>query len=221
VASAAVIYFLRTLVGRRIPLNEGCLEPVEIHIPKGSLLDPPPGAAVAAGNVETSQRIVDVLLGAAGKCAASQGTMNNLTLGNARFAYYETIAGGAGAGATFDGASAVHTHMTNTRITDAEVLETRYPLRVWRFCIRPNSGGSGLHPGGDGVIRELELLEDMQGALIAGRRTTQPFGLCGGGAAASGSALLDERPLTASATFQASAGSRLCIETPGGGGYGA
>ncbi len=221
VTIAAVIYFLRTLVGHRIPLNSGCLEPVDIHIPAGSLLDPPSGSAVAAGNVETSQRIVDVLLGAAELCAASQGTMNNVTLGNDRFAYYETIAGGAGAGENHGGASGVHTHMTNTRITDPEVLETRFPLRLLRFCLRRGSGGAGRQSGGDGVIRELVLLEDMQGAVIAERRKTRPFGLRGGAPGAAGKSSLDGVLLAGSEGFVARAGSHLCIETPGGGGFGA
>ncbi|MEZ4224022.1 MAG: hydantoinase B/oxoprolinase family protein [Polyangiaceae bacterium] len=219
VTVAAVIYFLRCLVAERIPLNAGCLDPVELRIPRGSMLDPPAGSAVAAGNVETSQRIVDVLLAAAGLCAASQGTMNNLTLGNAKFQYYETIAGGAGAGPGYAGASGVHTHMTNTRITDPEVLERRYPMRLVAFALRPGSGGDGAFRGGLGIRREFELLEPMHGSLIADRRRHPPFGLEGGSPGATGSADLDGAPLDG--TFEASAGSRLCILTPGGGGYGA
>ncbi|MBC7173543.1 MAG: hydantoinase B/oxoprolinase family protein, partial [Polyangiaceae bacterium] len=161
VTVAAVLYVLRTMVGRPIPLNGGCLEPVELLIPEGSLLDPPPGHAVAAGNVETSQRVVDVLLGALGLAAASQGTMNNLTFGDATFGYYETIAGGAGALADADGASGVHTHMTNSRITDPEILEARFPVRLRRFELRRGSGGRGRHRGGDGLVRELELLAPL------------------------------------------------------------
>lgn len=150
VVEAAVIYVLRALVAERIPLNGGCLAPVEIRVPAGSLLDPPAGAAVVGGNVETSQRVVDVLLGALGAVAASQGTMNNVAFGNARFGYYETVGGGAGAGPGWDGASGVHTHMTNTRITDAEVLETRYPVRLVRFALRRGSGERGATAGATG-----------------------------------------------------------------------
>ncbi len=171
VVMAAVIYVLRTLVAADIPLNQGCLAPVEVIIPPRSILDPSPGRAVAAGNVETSQRVVDVLLGALGLAAASQGTMNNLTLGNARFGYYETIAGGAGAGPTFRGAHAIHTHMTNTRITDAEVLELRFPLRLLRFEVRRGSGGRGRQPGGDGVIRSITRSVAAIRSSIAGGST--------------------------------------------------
>jgi 5-oxoprolinase (ATP-hydrolysing) len=153
VVQAAVIYVLRSLVAERIPLNGGCLEPVSIAIPPGSLLDPPRGSAVVGGNVETSQRIVDVLLGALGRAAASQGTMNNVAFGDATFGYYETIGGGAGAGPGFDGASGVHTHMTNTRITDPEILEVRHPVRLVAFALRRGSGGAGRHRGGDGLVR--------------------------------------------------------------------
>ena len=223
VTVAAVIYVLRCLVGSPIPLNSGCLAPIELVIPEGGLLDPPPAVAVCGGNVETSQRIVDVLLGALGLAAASQGTMNNLTLGNAGFAYYETICGGAGATALGRGASAVHTHMTNTRITDPEVLEARFPLRLWRFAVRRGSGGvasPGGHGGGDGVIRELELLEPMQVAILSQRRTAQPFGLGGGGPGASGHNWLDGAELDGAVSVAAAAGARLRLDTPGGGGFG-
>lgn len=221
VTVAAVIYVLRCLVGAPIPLNSGCLAPVELIIPEGCLLDPPPGVAVCGGNVETSQRVVDVLLGALELAAASQGTMNNLTLGNRGFAYYETLCGGAGATARGPGASAVHTHMTNTRITDPEILEARFPLRLVRFAIRRGSGGAGRHPGGDGVIRELELLEPMEISLLSQRRAQRPFGLAGGRAALAGHNWLDANELGGSANVRARAGSILRIETPGGGGYGA
>lgn len=220
VVVAAVIYFLRSLVGAAIPLNAGCLRPVELVIPEGCLLNPSPGAAVAGGNVETSQRIVDVLLAAAGRAAASQGTMNNLTFGSDRFGYYETIAGGAGAGPNFAGASAVHTHMTNTRITDPEVLEARAPVRVLRFAVRADSGGAGRFAGGDGIVRELEFLDAVDGAVLSERRERAPFGLAGGEAARPGANFLDDVPLGGKATFRAHAGSVLRIETPGGGGYG-
>ena len=220
VTIAAVIYVLRTLVGSPIPLNSGCLRPVTLNIPAGSLLDPDPDRAVAGGNVETSQRIVDVLLGALGKAAASQGTMNNLTFGTAAFGYYETIAGGAGATPNADGASGVHTHMTNTRITDPEVLESRFAVRLRRFGLRPGSGGDGLHRGGDGVVRELELLEPMTVSLLSERRTRAPFGLAGGHAGAPGRTTHNDRDIGGKATFDAAAGDVGRVETPGGGGDG-
>jgi 5-oxoprolinase (ATP-hydrolysing) len=170
--------------------------------------------------VETSQRIVDVLLGAFGLGAASQGTMNNLSFGSHDFGYYETIAGGAGAGPTFDGASAVHTHMTNTRITDPEVLEARFPVRLHQFAIRRGSGGAGAHRGGDGVIREIEALIPLQLSLITSRRTTQPFGLSGGRSGAAGINWVAGRPVPSSFSGSLAPGERVRIETPGGGGYG-
>src|SRR5262249_42164899 len=186
VSVAAVIYVLRALVGEDIPLNSGCLRPVTLTIPSHSVLDPDPERAVCGGNVETSQRVVDVLLGALDRLAACQGTMNNLTFGNARFGYYETIGGGAGAGPGFDGASGVHTHMTNTRITDPEVLESRFPVRVIEFSLRAGSGGAGKWRGGDGLVRELEFLEPMHVSILSERRTRAPFGLAGGGPGATG-----------------------------------
>jgi len=226
VVRAVVLYVLRTLIRENVPLNAGCLVPVEIVIPPDSLLDPSPPAAVAGGNVETSQCIADVLLAAFGAAAASQGTMNNLTFGNDRHQYYETICGGAGAGPGFDGASAVHTHMTNSRLTDVEVLEQRYPVRVVQFSIRAGSGGSGRWRGGDGVVREFEFLEPMHLSLLANRRRLTPFGLAGGQDAAAGRDTIIRRSgateqLTSSAEFEVSAGDRLRIETPGGGGFGA
>src|SRR5690606_33853060 len=168
------------------PLNEGCLAPVRLIIPEKSLLSPSPDRPVAAGNVETSSRIVDVLLGALGLAAASQGTMNNLSFGNEAFGYYETIAGGAGAGPTFSGASGVHTHMTNTRITDPEVLEERFPVRLVEFSLRAQSGGSGKYRGGDGVSRTIEALTHLKFSLLTTRRDTAPFGLAGGGSGTAG-----------------------------------
>ena len=221
VTLACVLYFLRTLVGAPIPLNSGCLRPVEIHIPRGSVLSPTPGHAVCGGNVETSQRVVDVLLAAAGRAAASQGTMNNLSFGGPSWSYYETIAGGAGAGPGFPGASAVHTHMTNTRITDPEVLESRYPVRLERFSVRWGSGGRGAQRGGDGVVRELTFLEATEVAIVSERRLRAPFGLAGGEPGARGRNLLDGRDVGGSASLRVEAGARLVIETPGGGGYGA
>lgn len=220
VTMAALIYVLRTLVGAPIPLNSGCLRSVALVIPPGSILAPDAACAVAGGNVETSQRIVDVLLGALGKAAASQGTMNNLTFGNERFGYYETIAGGAGATAIGPGASGVHTHMTNTRITDPEVLEARFPVRLRRFSLRQGSGGAGRHRGGDGVIREIELLEPMRVSILSERRTRRPFGLAGGQPGAPGRNLHNDRDVGGKASFEAAAGDVICIETPGGGGFG-
>jgi 5-oxoprolinase (ATP-hydrolysing) len=220
VTSAAVIYVLRVLAGRKIPLNAGCLRHVDIRLPAPSLLAPSARAAVAAGNVETSQRVVDVLFGALGSVAASQGSMNNLCFGNESFGYYETIAGGAGAGPDFAGASAVHTHMTNTRLTDPEVLERRFPVRVRELSLRRGSGGAGHTRGGDGLCRELEFLEPLAVSLISQRRTIAPFGLAGGAPGAKGRNLLNGAELPGSFEIQVKPGDRLRIETPGGGGYG-
>jgi 5-oxoprolinase (ATP-hydrolysing) len=220
VTTAAVLYVLRTLAGAGIPLNAGCLRPVELHIPAPSLLSPPPGAAVAAGNVETSQRIVDVLLGALGVAAASQGTMNNVCFGDASFGYYETVGGGAGAGATFHGASAVHTHMTNTSLTDPEVLERRFPVRVRELSVRRGSGGAGAFRGGDGICRELEFLAPLRLSVISERRTRAPFGLRGGAPGAPGANLLNGSPMPGSFEINVKPGDRFRIETPGGGGFG-
>jgi 5-oxoprolinase (ATP-hydrolysing) len=231
IVSAAAIYCFRCLIGEDIPLNSGVLAPVEIVLPEGMLNPPAKGdpaqcPAVAGGNVETSQRVVDVILGALGVVAASQGTMNNLTFGDARFGYYETLCGGSGAGPDFDGADAVHTHMTNTRLTDPEVLETQYPVQLRRFEIRGGSGGKGRHRGGNGVRREIEFLAPVEVSLLTQRRERAPFGLCGGeeGARgrnrikrAGGEAYEDLGPI---ARLEAARGDRLLIETPGGGGYG-
>jgi 5-oxoprolinase (ATP-hydrolysing) len=231
VVKAAVIYVLRTLVAEPIPLNAGCLGPVEIVVPEGSILSPGPGAAVAAGNVETSQRVVDVLLAATGRCAASQGTMNNVTFGDGTFGYYETIAGGAGAGGPwqgadgFDGASGVHTHMTNTRITDPEVLESRYPVRLVRFGFRAGSGGKGRWRGGDGLVRHLRFLAPLRVSLLCERREVAPFGLAGGAPGKAGCNVLlrsgtEPEELPGRCTVDVAAGDDLVIETPGGGGFG-
>jgi len=225
VVQAAVIYVLRALVAERIPLNGGCLDPVEIRVPAGCLLDPPAGAAVVGGNVETSQRVVDVLLGALGLAAASQGTMNNVAFGDARYGYYETIGGGAGAGDGWHGASGVHTHMTNTRITDAEVLEARHPVRLREFALRRGSGGNGRFRGGDGLCRSYEFLAPVTVSLMSERRTTAPYGLAGGepGARGRNSVVRSDgrrQELPGRITLELAAGDRLRIETPGGGGYG-
>jgi 5-oxoprolinase (ATP-hydrolysing) len=225
IARAVVLYAFRTLIDEAIPLNDGCLAPLEIRLPEHSIVNPRYPAAVVAGNVETSQCMTDALLAALNACAASQGTMNNLTFGNERYQYYETICGGAGAGPDFDGASAVHTHMTNSRLTDPEVLEWRYPIRVLRFEIRRGSGGDGAFRGGDGAIREIEFLEPMSAAILSSRRRVAPFGLAGGCDAEPGSNRVvrnDGRieTLSGTAAVELSAGDRLVIETPGGGGYG-
>jgi 5-oxoprolinase (ATP-hydrolysing) len=225
VCLAAVLYVFRTLIDRPIPLNEGCLEPLEVIIPPGSLLDPAPPAAVAAGNVETSQCIVDALYGALGILAASQGTMNNLTFGDARLQYYETIAGGAGAGPDFEGCDAVQTHMTNSRLTDPEILEAKFPVLVREFSIRRGSGGRGRYRGGDGTVRKLEFRASMSGALLANHRRIAPFGVKGGAAATPGAASIQRatgavEQLGATARFDLEPGDQLTIESPGGGGYG-
>jgi 5-oxoprolinase (ATP-hydrolysing) len=225
VVHAAVIYVLRSLVAERIPLNGGCLDPVEIVIPEGSILDPPRGSAVVGGNVETSQRVVDVLLGALGIVAASQGTMNNVTFGDAGFGYYETIGGGAGAGAGFAGASAVHTHMTNTRITDAEILEDRYPVRLLRFALRSGSGGAGRYPGGEGIERCYEFTAPVRATLLTERRVYPPYGMDGGSPGSCGRnrvvrAGASPEDLPAKCSIALEPGDRLVIETPGGGGFG-
>ena len=225
VVQAAVIYVVRTLVAERIPLNDGCLGPVEIVIPEGCLLDPPPDAAVVGGNVETSQRVVDVLLGALGVAAASQGTMNNVTFGDESFGYYETIGGGAGAVPGFDGASGVHTHMTNTRITDPEVLEARHQVRILEFSLRRGSGGAGRWRGGDGLVRRYQFTAPVTVSLLTQRRSCAPFGLAGGSAGAPGRNRVERgdgrvEELPGKATVALEAGESLCIETPGGGGYG-
>jgi len=226
VVRAAVIYVLRSLVSERIPLNGGCLDPVEIAIPVGSILDPPRGSAVVGGNVETSQRVVDVLLGALGRAAASQGTMNNVTFGDESFGHYETIGGGAGATALSAGASGVHTHMTNTRITDPEILEARFPVRLLEFGIRVGSGGTGAHRGGDGIIRRYEFLQPVVVSLMTERRVRAPFGLEGGGPGAKGLNRVrrhgerETERLPGRVEVALGAGDELWIETPGGGGFG-
>jgi 5-oxoprolinase (ATP-hydrolysing) len=225
VCRAAVLYVFRTLVDHDIPMNEGCLRPLRIIVPAGSLLNPIAPAAVVAGNVETSQCVVDALYGALRTMAAAQGTMNNLTFGNARYQYYETICGGAGAGPGFNGESAVHTHMTNSRLTDPEVLESRYPVLLRRFEIRRGSGGAGEFHGGDGAIREIEFREAMTAAILSNHRRVAPFGMAGGQPGALGINRVrraggTEELLAASAEIAVAAGDTIIIETPGGGGYG-
>lgn len=226
VTTAAVLYAFRCLAGTELPLNEGCLKPLTIIIPEGSFLAPPPGAAVVAGNTEVSQAVTVALLGAMGVCASAQATMNNFLFGNAKHQYYETICGGAGAGPGFDGCSAVHTHMTNTRITDPEVMELRHPVRVEEFSIRRGSGGAGKFHGGDGVIRKIRFLEPMTATITASRRVIAPFGLEGGAPGALGEQFIERangtiEPLPGRAAAELAAGDAIIIATPGGGGYGA
>jgi 5-oxoprolinase (ATP-hydrolysing) len=224
VVRAAVLYVFRCLVNERIPLNDGCIEPIRIIIPEKCIINPTAGRAVVGGNVETSQRVVDVLLGALGIAAASQGTMNNLTFGDETFGYYETICGGAGAAENYHGASGVHTHMTNTRITDPEILETRHPVRLLRFSLRPNSGGNGRWRGGDGVIRHFKFLKALKISLLSQRRRIAPFGFAGGEAGKVGEnvrRLIDgtQIQLEGNTSYHAEAGEELMICTPGGGGW--
>lgn len=230
IVRSVALYVLRLLVAETLPLNEGLLRAVELRIPQGLLNPPFPedaarAPAVVGGNIETSQRLVDVLLKALGLAACSQGTMNNVLFGNERFGYYETVCGGAGAGPGWAGASAVHTHMTNTRITDPEVLEHRYPVRVARFEIRRGSGGAGRWPGGDGVVRELEFLEPMQLSVLTQHREERPYGREGGEPGARGRQQVIRAsgvqvPLTSVDGCEVEPGDRLILETPGGGGWG-
>jgi 5-oxoprolinase (ATP-hydrolysing) len=230
VVRSAVLYVLRLLIAEPLPLNEGILRPVDIRIPPGMLNppfpeDPAEAPAVVGGNVETSQRLVDTLIKALGLAACSQGTMNNLLFGNARFGYYETVCGGAGAGPGFAGASAVHTHMTNTRITDPEVVEHRYPVRVESFGIRRGSGGEGRWRGGDGAVRELTFLEPMSLSLLSQHRVEAPYGMAGGGPGRPGRQTLirasgEVEELAPVDGREVGPGDRLVLETPGGGGWG-
>ncbi|MGW8251871.1 MAG: hydantoinase B/oxoprolinase family protein, partial [Anaerolineales bacterium] len=233
---SAVYYVFRCLIGLDIPNNAGCLVPIQVHAPQGSVVNAMPPAPVVGGNVETSQRIVDVLLGALAAAmpdsvpAASQGTMNNVTIGgwdpfrNTQFAYYETIGGGMGARPSKDGASAAHSHMTNTLNTPVEALEYAYPLRVQRYEIRRGSGGKGKYMGGDGIIREIELLAPAEISLITERRRIPPYGLKGGMPGELGvNSLLHQGaslPLPGKGTITADVGDVLQIKTPGGGGFG-
>jgi len=225
VTNAAVIYSIRCLVKQEIPLNQGCLKPVTIKVPEGSFLSPSESAAVVGGNVLTSQRVTDVCLAAFGACANAQGCMNNLTFGDDTFGYYETIGGGAGAGPDFNGASAVQCHMTNTRITDPEILERRYPVILREFSIRRGSGGEGATRGGDGIVRQLEFLKDITVSVLSERRVFAPKGLAGGEDGARGINTLERNDgetidLGGKNSIQVSTGDVLTLQTPGGGGYG-
>jgi 5-oxoprolinase (ATP-hydrolysing) len=225
ICKAVVLYVFRTLVDADIPLNAGCLRPLEIIVPEGSMLNPHYPAAVVAGNVEVSQAIANALYLALGIMAASQGTMNNFTFGNERYQYYETICGGSGAGADFDGTDAVHTHMTNSRLTDPEVLEWRFPVVLMSFAIRPDSGGNGKRRGGNGVIRRIQFREAMTAAILSSHRQVPTFGLAGGQTGLSGRNYVERHDgsiedLGSLATVSVDRGDTFVIETPGGGGYG-
>jgi 5-oxoprolinase (ATP-hydrolysing) len=225
VVHAAALYVFRTLIDDEIPLNAGCLKPLRIEVPEGSMLAPVPPAAVVAGNVETSQHVVDALYAALGVMANSQGSMNNLTFGDEASQYYETICGGAGATAGAPGASAVHTHMTNSRLTDPEILERRFAVRLEAFAVRQGSGGAGASPGGDGVVRRIRFLEPMQAALLSTRREHPPQGVAGGQAARTGAQRLIPaagavRQLPGCFSVSVQPGDVIEIETPGGGGFG-
>ena len=225
VAYAAVLYVFRTLVDDDIPLNAGCLKPLEVVIPEGSMLNPRPPAATVAGNVETSQCLTDALYGALGLMAASYGTMNNFTFGNDRYQYYETVSGGTGAGPGFDGTDTVQAHMTNSRLTDPEVLEWRYPVRIDGHEIRRGSGGAGKWHGGNGATRRVRFLEPMTAAILAGHRRIPPYGMAGGEPGAVGRNWVERADgsrtdLSYADETSMGAGDVFVIETPGGGGYG-
>lgn len=225
VCRAAVLYVFRTLVDDDIPMNEGCLKPVTIILPDDCMLQAQYPAAVIAGNVETSQIVTDTLYGALGVMAAAQGTMNNFIYGNDVYQYYETLCGGSGAGPDFDGCDAVHTHMTNSRLTDPEVLEWRYPVLLESFEIRDGSGGTGRHRGGHGVRRRTRFLESMEAVILANHRIVPPYGMAGGGEGAVGRNWVERTDgstemLTATDLRQMEPGDVFVIETPGGGGFG-
>jgi 5-oxoprolinase (ATP-hydrolysing) len=225
VVRAAVLYVVRTLIDDPIPMNEGCLRPITIIVPEGSMLNPRHPAAVVAGNVETSQVVTDALFGALGAMAGAQGTMNNFTFGNETYQYYETIAGGAGAGPGFDGASVIQTHMTNSRLTDPEILEARFPVLLEEFSIRTGSGGAGAHKGGDGATRRIRFLEPMAAGILSNRRKVPPFGLAGGANGAVGANWVERADghvehLSATAAVHMEVGDVFVINTPGGGGFG-
>jgi 5-oxoprolinase (ATP-hydrolysing) len=225
VTMAAVLYVFRTLVDDDIPLNAGCLKPLRVIVPEGCMLNPNPPAAVVAGNVETSQCVTNALFGALGVMAASQCTMNNFTFGNQTYQYYETISGGSGAGPGFHGASVVQTHMTNSRLTDPEVLEFRFPVRLESYAIRAGSGGAGRHRGGDGGVRRVRFLEAMTASILSNGRRVPAFGLAGGEPGALGinrveraDGRIETLQHIGSADMQP--GDVFVVETPGGGGFG-
>jgi 5-oxoprolinase (ATP-hydrolysing) len=223
---SAIIYCLRAMVGFDIPLNQGCLNPIQVIIPKNSILDPSEGAAVVGGNVLTSQRIVDVILKAFEVCSASCGCMNNVTIGDESWGYYETVGGGSGAGPNWNGSSGVHTHMTNTRITDLEILEQRYPIVLKKFSLRTDaSGGEGFFTGGEGVHRELLFRKPVTLSVLTERRAVQNYALQGGNPGKLGLNLLKKRDgrvinLGGKTAVDVEAGDVFSMLTPGGGGYG-
>lgn len=225
VTRAAVLYVFRCLVNDQIPLNEGCLKPLNIIIPKRTMISPEYPAAVIAGNVETSQYLVDTLFAALGVMAASQGTMNNTFWGNDQYQYYETVCGGSGATKKHHGASAVHTHMTNSRLTDPEILEWRFPVLLEEFSIRKGSGGKGMHTGGNGVVRRVQFLEKMEMSILAGHHRVPPYGMENGASGSVGRCWIQRNNNTkeilgSTASAELYPGDRLTVETPGGGGYG-
>jgi 5-oxoprolinase (ATP-hydrolysing) len=241
ITNSAILYCLRSMISDDIPLNQGCLAPLRIEVPDSTLLSPGPEAATVGGNVETSQRITDVVLKAFRYMGASQGTCNNLTFGyggeelpdgtrRPGFGYYETIAGGAGAGPTWDGQSGVQVHMTNTRSTDPEILEKRYPCILHEFSLREGSGGAGAHRGGDGVVRDIEFRVPCQVSMLSERRSLEPYGMEGGMPGERGQNLWVRKSgdgshvavsLGGKNTVHVSAGDHIVVKTPGGGGYGA
>ena len=225
VVRSAILYVLQLWTQNEGSLNEGLIEGVDIDLPDCFLNpdfddDPAQCPAVVGGNVETSQRLVDALIEALQLQACSQGTMNNFLFGDDQFGYYETIAGGAGAGPGYHGESGIHTHMTNTAITDPEILESRYPVRLDRFSIRKRSGGRGKWNGGDGLIREITFRAPVRVSLLVQHRKESPFGMRGGEDGARGAQFIDGEPFDASGTIDLQAGQNLRIETPGGGGFG-
>jgi 5-oxoprolinase (ATP-hydrolysing) len=220
-----VLYVFRTLVDDEIPMNAGCLKPLVIVIPDGSMLSPRPPAATVAGNVETSQAVTEALYGALGVMGSSQGTMNNFTFGDDRYQYYETVAGGSGAGDGFHGTAAVQTHMTNSRMTDPEVIEHRFPVLIEEHAIRAGSGGPGRFRGGDGALRRVRFLEPMKAAIVANHRTEPPHGMAGGGAGETGSSWVERsdgrrQALSYAEEVQMEPGDVFVISTPSGGGFG-
>jgi 5-oxoprolinase (ATP-hydrolysing) len=225
ICRAVVLYVFRTLVGRDIPMNEGCLKPLELIVPEGSMINPRAPAAVISGNTEVSQSIADALYGALGVIAGSQGTMNNFVYGNDMFQNYETICGGTGAGRGFNGTSAVHSHMTNTRMTDPEVLETRFPVRVDEFSIRHGSGGAGEFVGGDGIVRRLTFNEAMTVTTLSSHRVVAPHGTHGGSPGATGENAVQRSNgafelLDGNDQVELEPGDTFVMKTPGGGGFG-
>jgi 5-oxoprolinase (ATP-hydrolysing) len=220
-----VLYVFRTLVGSDIPMNEGCMKPIELLVSKGSMIHPAYPAAVISGNTEVSQAVADTLFGALGVLAGSQGTMNNFVYGNETYQNYETICGGTGAGDGFNGASAVHSHMTNTRMTDPEVLENRFPVRLEEFSIRKGSGGQGAFVGGDGIVRKLRFLTEMTATVLTSHRKTAPFGAAGGAAGKRGENAVIRTdgtrvPLGGNAQVTMGVGDIFVLKSPGGGGFG-